>query len=110
MLGEQGYIGLFLFLLLFFLAFRTGTWIIKQARGDPELEWASDLAGMLQVSLIAYFAAGAFLGLAYFDLPYHMVALLLLTRLEVEKYKAAADAPVMVRNPYGVLVPRRPVP
>ncbi|NNM01786.1 MAG: putative O-glycosylation ligase, exosortase A system-associated, partial [Gammaproteobacteria bacterium] len=51
-LGEQGYVGLFLFLLLFFLAFRTGTWIIKHARGDPELEWARDLAGMLQVSLI----------------------------------------------------------
>jgi hypothetical protein len=36
--------------------------------------WAHDLASMIQVSLVAYMSAGAFLGLAYFDFVYHLVA------------------------------------
>jgi len=33
---------------------------------------------MIQVSLIGYAAGGAFLGMAYFDLPYHLVIILVL--------------------------------
>jgi len=36
------------------------------------------LAGMIQVSLIGYAAGGAFLGMAYFDLPYHLMIIILL--------------------------------
>lgn len=84
-LGEQGFIGLFIFLFLFFLAWRTGSWIIKNSKGREDLVWALNLARMLQVGLVAYATGGAFLGLAYFDLPYHMVALLVLTRVCVEQ-------------------------
>jgi hypothetical protein len=41
-------------------------------------KWASDLAAMIQVSLIGYAVGGAFLGLAYFDLPYHLMIIVLL--------------------------------
>jgi hypothetical protein len=34
---------------------------------------------MIQVSLVGYAAGGAFLGMAYFDLPYHLMIILLLT-------------------------------
>jgi len=33
---------------------------------------------MIQVSLIGYAAGGAFLGLGYFDLPYHLIIILVL--------------------------------
>lgn len=36
---------------------------------------------MTQVSLIGYATGGAFLGLAYFDYPYHLVIILVLTYL-----------------------------
>jgi uncharacterized membrane protein len=35
----------------------------------------SDLAAMIQVSIVAYASAGTFLGLAYFDYFYLLVAL-----------------------------------
>ena len=46
----------------------------------------SDLAAMLQVSLIGYAASGAFLGLAYFDLYYHLIALIVILRVLLLKH------------------------
>ncbi len=89
MLGEHGFIGLVLFLALAFTTVRTGTWIIRQARGRPDLAWASRFAAMLQVSLLAYAVGGAFLNLAYFDLPYHIVVLMVSTRRLVARELAA---------------------
>jgi len=85
MLGEQGFVGLFLFLTMWLLTFRTGGWIIRHTREIPGLTWARDLAAMIQVSLVGYAVGGAFLGLAYFDLPYHLMALLVLIRVIVER-------------------------
>lgn len=84
-LGEQGFVGLFLFLLLWFLSFRTASWVIKNTKDHENLRWSQDLAGMLQVSLLGYGAGGAFLGLAYFDLPYHMMALIVAMHVLVTK-------------------------
>ena len=61
-LGEHGFFGLFLFLTLGLMVWRTASWIIRRARGDPENRWAADLAAMVQVSLVGYASAGAFLG------------------------------------------------
>ena len=78
-LGEHGFIGLALFLLLAWLTWRTGARITRETRGDPERKWAGDLARMIQVSMIGYASAGAFLGLAYFDFYYHLVAMMVVT-------------------------------
>jgi len=86
MLGEQGFPGLFLFLLLGFLTWRSATSVRKQARNAPELKWAGDLAGMCQVSLAAYAIGGAALTAAYFDLPYHLLAFILLCKVLVKRY------------------------
>ena len=77
-LGEHGYVGLSLFLLFMFLAWRTGTRVIKHCKGRPEDEWASNLAAMCQVSMIGFAVGGAFLTMAYYDLFYDVVALLVL--------------------------------
>lgn len=91
-LGEQGFVGLGLFLVLGFLTLRSAAWIIRQVKQREDLRWAGDLAAMVQASIIGYAVGGAFLGLAYFDLYYHLVAMIVLTRLVVER--ALASEPV----------------
>jgi probable O-glycosylation ligase (exosortase A-associated) len=74
-LGEQGFIGLFIFLILFTMVwFKAGTLRIK-GRAQPQTQWLSDLGGMLQVSLAGYAVGGAFLSLSYWDLPYNLLVL-----------------------------------
>ena len=80
-LGEHGFVGLILFLSLGIMAWRTGSWVVKNCKDKPELKWLSDLAAMLQVCLIGYAVGGTFLGLAYFDLYYHLVAMLAICKL-----------------------------
>ncbi len=87
MLGEQGYVGLLLFLLLYILAFKKAGWIIRKTRNIEDLKWCNFLIRMIQVSLIGYASGGAFLGLAYWDLPYHLVAIIVVVGKIVENYK-----------------------
>jgi probable O-glycosylation ligase (exosortase A-associated) len=84
-LGDHGYAGLALFLLLWILVWRDASWIIRYSRSQRELKWALDLARLTQVSLVGYFVGGAFLSLAYYDVPYNLVVVLVLTRVLVEK-------------------------
>ena len=78
-LGEHGYLGLVLFLLIWWLAFQTAGKIRKEALLREETQWAFYLAGMCQVSLAGYAVGGAFLSLAYFDLPYNILVILVVT-------------------------------
>ncbi len=80
MLGEQGFVGLILFLLVGAATFITGNGIIRDVKDRADLSWARYLASMIQVSLIGYATGGAFLGLGYYDLPYHLVAIMAVTR------------------------------
>lgn len=96
-LGEHGFVGLILFMLLGWLTFRSAAWVIRHTKELAELTWARDLASMVQVSIIGYAVGGAFLGLAYFDLYYHLVALVLLTRIYVTR--ELANPEVTVRPP-----------
>ncbi|HMH17982.1 MAG TPA: putative O-glycosylation ligase, exosortase A system-associated [Burkholderiales bacterium] len=84
-LGEHGYVGLLLFLMLWFLVWRDAAWVMRHARSHGELRWAVDLARMIQVSLVGYAVGGAFQNQAYFDVPYNLLVALVLTRLLVEK-------------------------
>ena len=86
-LGEQGFIGLTLFLTLWLFTWLSAQQVIKEAKKDKEFTWLRDLASMLQVALVAYATGGAFLGLAYFDLPYHLMALVVISKTLLLKYK-----------------------
>jgi probable O-glycosylation ligase (exosortase A-associated) len=74
-LGEHGFVGLALLLSLLLLTWLKCSAMRRIVRRTKQNLWAADLAQMLQVSLIAYMVGGAFLGLAYFDYFYHLIAL-----------------------------------
>ena len=83
-LGEHGFIGLFLFLLLLAMTWFKCSSIKRLAGTNPNSAWAGDLAMMIQVSMVAYMTGGAFLGLAYFDYIYHLVAVAVVTHQLVQ--------------------------
>ncbi|NOR68342.1 MAG: putative O-glycosylation ligase, exosortase A system-associated [Methylomarinum sp.] len=86
-LGEHGFIGLALFLMLGSVTLLSTRRIIKEAKKSKETLWMSDLAAMIQVSLIGYAASGAFLGLAYFDLYYHLIAIIVICKVLLIKHQ-----------------------
>lgn len=83
-LGNHGFIGLALFLPIWL-----STWVVAgrvrvQAAQVPQARWCSELAAMCQVSLAGYLVGGMFLSLSYFDLPYNVMMLVVLTRAWVQ--------------------------
>jgi probable O-glycosylation ligase (exosortase A-associated) len=91
-MGEHGFIGFGLFMTIMAFAWMKGSSIIRRAKRDPELKWASDLAAMTQVSLIGYAVCGAFLGLSYFDFYWHLVAIMVILNHLVEQQIANPGA------------------
>ncbi len=83
-LGEHGFFGLAIFIILGFCYWRTASKIMRLTRQSNTDKWAYDLASMLQVSLIGYAVGGAFLGVAYADLSYHFLAILVVLNRIVE--------------------------
>lgn len=99
-LGEHGYIGLMLFLMLFIFGWRNGTRVIRFCEGKPDLAWASLLARMCQVSIVGYLTAGAFLTLAYYDLIYYVLVILIALEKVLIRYPQADDTPPL-SIPFG---------
>jgi probable O-glycosylation ligase (exosortase A-associated) len=79
-LGEHGFVGLGLFLLLWIMAWRTAGYLRRTGPMLPATRWTADLGAMTQASLAGYAVGGAFLSLAYFDLPYNLMLLVVLAR------------------------------
>jgi len=84
-LGNHGFIGLFLFLALFISTYVMAGRLKRLAADSPQTRWCADLGAMCQVALIAYFVGGAFLSLAYFDLPYNVMVVVVLARLWLKR-------------------------
>jgi probable O-glycosylation ligase (exosortase A-associated) len=66
-LGDTGFVGLALYLLMLAAAALNTTQVLAAARARPDLAWASELARMLQISLVAFLVGGAALSMAYYD-------------------------------------------
>jgi probable O-glycosylation ligase (exosortase A-associated) len=84
-LGNHGFIGLFLFLMIWISGFRVAGKLRRMAPDEPRAKWARDMGAMVQVSLIGYATGGAFLSLPYFDLPYNLLVMVMLARKWVER-------------------------
>lgn len=86
-LGEHGFIGLILYFGMGLSAWRVAGWLRKHGKENSQTVWCADLGAMSQVAIFGFAVGGAFLSLAYWDLPYNLIALLV-----------AAKAWVMSKN------------
>jgi len=91
-LGEHGWIGLALFLAIGLLAWRAGSWTVRVSERHASLRELGHLARVTQVSLAAFGAGGAFLSLSYFDLFWHMIAILVLCKAIAQRQLAQESA------------------
>jgi probable O-glycosylation ligase (exosortase A-associated) len=89
-LGEHGFVAFGSFLLLLLSALRTLQQIKRQAVKDSSLAWVTDYAQGIQIGIIGYMVAGAFLSLAYFDLFYSYIAITVVLKREVAGHKSAS--------------------
>lgn len=105
--AEHGFPGLGLYLLFWFLAWRAGTDVIRRVKKRPDLQWARDLASMCQVSLIGFWVGGTFVNLQYWDYPFLIAAILVLTQVVVRR--APVEAPAKSAPDSGAVARPRPV-
>ena len=94
-LGDTGFVGLLIYLTVIGFALIYAMRICRLTKGIAHLSWASDLALMLQLTLIAYCAGGSALSMAYYDLFYLSVgllsALLMLIREDTKQTKTLKE-------------------
>jgi putative inorganic carbon (HCO3(-)) transporter len=74
-LGDLGFGGLALFLSVLFCSLFYCHRIVRRVRGNPQLTWASDLARMLQITVIIFMVSGAALSNAYYEGFWIVIAL-----------------------------------
>jgi probable O-glycosylation ligase (exosortase A-associated) len=74
-LGEHGYPGLVLFLLLAGSTILMLRRLAKKARAYPELEWLVGLSNALQSGLAVFLTCGAFVGLAFQPMFWYFVSM-----------------------------------
>ncbi len=79
-LGDQGFVGLLIFLGILATSWRNASVIARGAAGRPELRWALELSTSLKYCMIAYIVSGASLSMAYFEYIYMIFALLVVLR------------------------------
>jgi putative inorganic carbon (HCO3(-)) transporter len=91
-LGEHGFVGLFLFLAIGIATWRLCTKIAKASNGKAELEWAGRLSRAIQVSLMCFAAGGAFLNLANYDMPYYLAAIAALVWRDIKPGTSKSSA------------------
>lgn len=84
-LGEHGYVGLFLFLIMLFAGYYSAGTTAKMFRPYEETKWVGDLAAMIQLSIIGYALGGLTVNIAAFDLFYHLLITVVLCRVVGDK-------------------------
>ncbi|HYP67638.1 MAG TPA: putative O-glycosylation ligase, exosortase A system-associated [Thiobacillaceae bacterium] len=107
-MGELGFIGFALFIVLGVLTWWRASKVIKRCRKSAQDKWAADLASMTQVSLIGYATGGAFLGLAFFDLYYHLIAIVVILHLLTQRQAVTQTAQAASGQRAGVVRLLRP--
>ncbi|MCW5661948.1 MAG: putative O-glycosylation ligase, exosortase A system-associated [Burkholderiaceae bacterium] len=80
-MGNHGMIGFFIFLGIFVSTFIWAGRLRKEGLVHERAKWCGELGAMAQVSLVGYAVGGAFLSLAYFDLPYNIMMMVVLARV-----------------------------
>jgi len=95
-LGEHGFVGLGLYLLLYLMLWRSASELGRTTRDRPEYAWAREFGLMMQVSLAGFLVGGAFLSLVNFDVPYYLIGVVIATKRLVDSGVQQATAPGMI--------------
>jgi putative inorganic carbon (hco3(-)) transporter len=91
-LGEHGFVGLALYLWIFLGAWGQCRRLMRAAKNRPELIWAGELGRMMQVTLVGFAVGGVFLSLVNLDVPYYLVAVVLVATALVRQETGAKPA------------------
>ena len=103
-LGDHGPIGLMLYLAMLATTWMYTATIRRRTRHDPKLEWAHDLAAMMQVSLLAFMVAGAALSMAYYDIIFLLTGMSIALRQMVLQSEIQ-ERPKSISRPIGSAQP-----
>lgn len=106
LLGQHGFGGLLVFLTLIAFTYSTLGRIKRTCFADSERKWMSEYAWGLQLGIIGYLVAGAFLDVAYFDLLYAFIALAIIMRRELDH---KANTPTAMAQGVAANVQRPPI-
>ncbi len=80
MFSEHGFIAFGIWFSMIFGTIINLSTLPGKAKGIPKMRWVANYSYMLRASLITYMAGTAFLGLAYWDLLYHLIFISVLVR------------------------------
>lgn len=87
--GDLGFVGLFLFLLCILNTFYCRREIIKLVKiKGSSIGWAEELANFTSAGMIAFLVAGALLSAAYFELPYYLMMVMQVIKNLVDRTDA----------------------
>jgi probable O-glycosylation ligase (exosortase A-associated) len=82
-LGEHGFVGLFLFLSMLVTAFRKAGKVAKNAARMGAPAWIINLSVALRLTIFTYCVGGAALSFAYFDMTYAVLALVIVLEKKI---------------------------
>ncbi|APZ43484.1 putative O-glycosylation ligase, exosortase A system-associated [Acidihalobacter ferrooxydans] len=108
-LAEQGVVGFGLYVLMLASAWLYLGRIRRLARGDPDSLWMYDLAGFIQVSLVAFAVAGSALPQAYFNFLFQLYAVISLLLKFALQHRAAQRAAAPAARAAYPSAPARPL-
>ncbi len=112
-LANHGFPGLLLYLGIGVMTFLSASSLIRKTRKDPELDEIALLQSAVRCCLFGYAVGGITSGIAYYELPFHLVAItiickvILRDRLRARASEAATQPPLPPAPPVRRL---RPVP
>lgn len=109
-LAEHGFPTFFVWLAFPIVAWLNARAIIKSAKDVTELQWAVDLARMVQVSIIAFMTAGTFLPLMYYDVYFTILIAVAAARIQVQQHLAGVTDESAVQPWRRVFRPAQPRP
>ena len=75
MLGSHGFPGLLLFVSMIGFSLLSCIQISRTIRDHPDLSWVRSYSRMVEVSFLALLLNGVFVNMEYFELVYHLVAI-----------------------------------
>lgn len=94
MLGEHGYIGLALFAALGIVSWMAARRLIRAGQERPEHAWAEYLGRAMQVSMVGFASAGLFVNIAYWEVVYYEVVILMAANRLLETAEGGSQVSV----------------